>query len=451
MSAPPSFAEIAAALDLRTLPLSIVSDSHLHELELERLFVRAWMFVGHESEVPRPGDYATRSIGQDQFVFARGEDGVVRVFFNACRHRGAQICRAERGNTTHFRCPYHGWTYKNSGELVGAPASRAAYPDLDRSAWGLVEAAYVDSVCGLVFACLDPDAPSLDEYLGDMRWYLEMLFGLSGDGIEVVGGPQRWVIPANWKSAAENFAGDDYHIMYLHKSIEKLGGDAPDYRKVLRGVHVQAGNGHAISLSTDLGRDTGRSLFWGFPNEITERFGTGVADGDQVELARRCRLAVGNVFPNLSFLISPLTPDPNRIPFTPVMTIRVWQPLGPAELEAWVWFVSWRGAPPEFARRSHLAGIGTFSAGGIFEQDDSEPWQAIARNSRGAYARATGVKLNYAMGAAEISPIPMSEWAGPGVAYATRLEDGAQRSFYRRWLQFLGDEGYPAHQPAGSQ
>src|SRR5690606_27107917 len=129
-----------------------------------------------------------------------------------CRHRGALVCRADRGNASHFRCPYHGWTYKNTGEMAGAPFFKPAYGgSLEREHWGLHQAPRVESFHGFVFASLDPDAPSLDEYLGPMRWYLDAIWGPARDGWEVIGDPQRFLVPADWKAAADNFSGDDYH------------------------------------------------------------------------------------------------------------------------------------------------------------------------------------------------------------------------------------------------
>jgi len=92
------------------IPASVYSDPELFELEKERVFARAWVFMAHESEIPQPGDYVVRRIVDDSFIVARDEKGAVRVLFNMCLHRGMQVCRSERGNTSHFRCPYHAWT-----------------------------------------------------------------------------------------------------------------------------------------------------------------------------------------------------------------------------------------------------------------------------------------------------------------------------------------------------
>lgn len=102
------------------VPVELYNDPEVHEAELNRIFTRVWVYVGHESEVPDKGDYCLRYIGEDRFIFVRDENGELRVIFDSCRHRGAQVCRADKGNASHFRCPYHGWTYKNTGRLLNS-------------------------------------------------------------------------------------------------------------------------------------------------------------------------------------------------------------------------------------------------------------------------------------------------------------------------------------------
>jgi phenylpropionate dioxygenase-like ring-hydroxylating dioxygenase large terminal subunit len=101
------------------LPATVFNDEDIYEAELWRIFAQEWIFIGHVSEIPEPGDYARRYIGTDPYIFVRDKDGEIQVLFDSCRHRGTKICRAETGNTSHFRCPYHGWTYKNDGTLQG--------------------------------------------------------------------------------------------------------------------------------------------------------------------------------------------------------------------------------------------------------------------------------------------------------------------------------------------
>ena len=97
---------------------SLYTDARVFEDELERIFYRGWVFIGHESEVPRPGDFLTRVIGRQPVILVRGKDGSFSVLLNRCAHRGSTVCTVEQGNAKVFTCPYHGWTYDLAGSLL---------------------------------------------------------------------------------------------------------------------------------------------------------------------------------------------------------------------------------------------------------------------------------------------------------------------------------------------
>src|SRR5438309_1467358 len=118
-----------------------VSDE-IYRQELERIFARAWLFIGHESQIPKPGDYLSSSMGEESVILCRDRAGRLRVFLNSCRHRGMKVCRYDERNTVEFQCPYHGWSYGTDGALVGVPFAKDAYgAQLDRSQSGLIEVA----------------------------------------------------------------------------------------------------------------------------------------------------------------------------------------------------------------------------------------------------------------------------------------------------------------------
>ena len=107
--------------------------------EQEKLFARAWLFVGHESQIEKPGDYFTSRMGGESVILCRDKVNMVHVFLNTCRHRGMKVCRYDEGNAAVFTCPYHFWSFATDGRLVGVPQHRELYPDLDRSQWSLIE------------------------------------------------------------------------------------------------------------------------------------------------------------------------------------------------------------------------------------------------------------------------------------------------------------------------
>src|SRR5437764_1651947 len=136
----------------------IYSDEAIYQQEMERIFARCWLFLGHESQIPRSGDYLTTYMGEDPVILWRDPGGQPRAFLNTCRHRGNRLCLYERGNASSFTCGYHGWTYNAEGKLTGVPYHAEAYlDDLDRARWGLIEPPKLTSYGGMFFSCWDRD------------------------------------------------------------------------------------------------------------------------------------------------------------------------------------------------------------------------------------------------------------------------------------------------------
>jgi benzoate/toluate 1,2-dioxygenase alpha subunit len=115
----------------------IYRDPAVFALEMDRIFKRTWVFMAHESELAASGDYLTLRIGTEPVVLVRGEDDVLRVLVNRCMHRGAIVCERAAGNAKSFRCQYHGWTYRNDGQLVGVPYPERQSADV-RDRLGLI-------------------------------------------------------------------------------------------------------------------------------------------------------------------------------------------------------------------------------------------------------------------------------------------------------------------------
>ena len=161
--------EIDALVDAQNGRISpyIYTDPDLYELELERVFGRTWLFLCHESQIPKAGDFFNTYMGEDPIIVARQKDGSIKAFLNQCRHRSMRVSFADCGNTRAFTCPYHGWSYGVDGSLKDIPLEDRAFPQgACKEKWGLVEVNRVESYKGLIFACWDETTPDLIEYMG---------------------------------------------------------------------------------------------------------------------------------------------------------------------------------------------------------------------------------------------------------------------------------------------
>ena len=282
----------------------IFVDPVISQLELERIFTRSWLYVAHESEIPDPGDFVTRVMGGDPVIAWRGQDREVRVFLNVCRHRGRRLCGEDAGKAASLRCPYHGWTYGNRGELITVPFFENYNGRLDKGSLGLYLAPRVDTVHGLIFANWDSGAESLSDYLGEMKWALDVLFGRT-EGMEVMGPPMRWVVDGNWKVAAGNFAGDPVHVSITHGFATALelgfrtaGGLGDRTKGERRSYRLTTERGHAVSLA---GSSEGSHL--SLPQELWPEMELRLTS-EQLDMMKALVAVVGNVFPNMSILNS---------------------------------------------------------------------------------------------------------------------------------------------------
>src|SRR5438876_1173643 len=200
---------------------SVYTDAEVFAAELERIFERTWVYAGHESELPAAGDYKTILVGTQPVILSRHEDGKVHALYNRCRHRGAVVCRQERGHSNFFRCRYHNWVYANNGDLIGMSQSTGYPDDFDRSDYGLVPVSRMANYRGLIFISLSEVGPTFDEYLAPARKYVDAWLGRSPvEQIEVLLPPHRYEYPGNWKLQAEN-GYDGYHGNYVHLSWQR--------------------------------------------------------------------------------------------------------------------------------------------------------------------------------------------------------------------------------------
>jgi phenylpropionate dioxygenase-like ring-hydroxylating dioxygenase large terminal subunit len=404
-------------------------DPEIFELEQERLFRKTWMFLAHESELPGKGDYVTRNLAGEPVVVVRGDDGVVRAFLNSCRHRGMRLCRADNGHMSTIRCPYHGWTYSKNGKLLSVFA-----PDLYDAAHlrketlGLISVARLESYKGLVFGSWNEQVPKLEDYLGNMRFYLDLFVGRTDGGTEVVGIPQVWEVSTNWKFPTDNFTGDNFHLYSTHGSAVELGMLPPDPMSLSFGHLIRAEGGHVLHVVP--GPPEPAFEYFGLPRELIPHLQRNLS-ATQLALAKRHAFSVGTVFPNLSFMQVLIQGD-RESPPSPFLSFRFWEPIGPTKTRVWSYLFIDKEASPEYRQASHETYVRTFGPSGIYEQDDLENWEECTRVNMGKVAQRYG--LHHGMG---VHLDPDKSFLGPGDAWAGSYGERTQLAFYGEWQRWL--------------
>jgi phenylpropionate dioxygenase-like ring-hydroxylating dioxygenase large terminal subunit len=412
----------------------VFADPAVYEAELDRVFGRCWLYVGHTSEVPRPGDYVTRSLGDDPVIFCRDQGGALHVFLNACAHRGTQLCRADAGNLPAYTCAYHGWTFGNDGRLIAAAEDLSAYEGfVDARDFALVEAR-VGSYHGLVFATFDRDAPPLEEYLGDARWYLDLFFGRTPGGIEVLAPPTRWMADKNWKLGPINFGADGPHAIQVHGPITRRAVGLPTALLVeltQAAPTICMGNGH-IGVMLMAGESLGMPEFIALPPELREEYRRTLGE-PRAGMLGRMVTAVFTVFPNLSWVYSMISFDPDQLPTT-FFCLRTWNPRSPSRTEVHSWCLADREASDDYKARSLRAGIATFTPAGMFDQDDAEVWASMSRAAQGRIGRTQRSSFER-IGAARRRPT--TDFPGPGRAYHGAYSEISEFDLLVRWQELM--------------
>lgn len=199
---------------------AVYCDPELFDLERKFIFERTWNFLAHDSQIRKPHDFVAAYIGRVPVLVTRDGRGEVRAFLNACRHKGALLTRTESGNCKYLVCPYHGWAYDSSGQNVNVKNRKegryaAAF---DADGHDLVALPRVASYKGLVFGSLSPDVPPLEEFLGEMRLFIDLAMDQGAHGMEFVPGRIAYTFDANWKAQMDN-GNDAYHLTSTHKSF----------------------------------------------------------------------------------------------------------------------------------------------------------------------------------------------------------------------------------------
>jgi phenylpropionate dioxygenase-like ring-hydroxylating dioxygenase large terminal subunit len=407
-------------LDKREVSMRVLNDPQIHRLELQRIFAKGWVGLAHVSEIPNAGDFVLRHIGEDAVIVTRGQDGSVSTLLNVCAHRGMEVCWADEGNQAQFKCPYHGWVFDGTGKLLGAPFEQEMYGDWDKSLYGL-RTARTEVRSGVVFASFDQSDATLDEWLGDIGWYVDEC---NLDDMEVLGSPWRTMAHSNWKSTMDQFAGDGYHTLGVHRAIFELGLLPVDVNKAdlkLIGidiVHVSTPEGHGVFCFNPQNNSQNH-----IEHELSEADPYGI-EGRAFSIEVFPQTVVGG---RSEFTL----PDGTKVRIGGLTTIN---PKGQGAYEWRMLDLIDKSAPPEIKKmmqrmnRAQIALIGT---------DDFEQAPSMQRSARGVVGQEQPLRYNALLG--EVKP---KSWPGPGTIHAGVGKDDSQWRFWQRWYDLMtADEG----------
>lgn len=440
-------------METREVSLSTLYDAELYGIEMERIFRNNWLLVGHETEIPESGDFVVRDMAEDEVIVTRDRQGEIHVNLNVCPHRGMHVCTAESGNAQVHQCIYHGWAFRPNGSFIGAPIDKEKmhgeiYP---KEKLGLKKAK-VTLYHGLIFANWNHDAAPLEEQLGELKFYYDMMFGKTDGGMEVLGPVQRLTVHANWKTAGEQAACDGFHVLTLHRSqieIGNFGGDgdsADDSAPAMYGINV-TDNGNAlrcISASSTFRTLLGSDEFDDLSEEqrlkklpppgiLTEQHYKEMKarlSPEQLHVAAVAPPQVGGMFPNLNllFVYAPL-PDGT---LGSGYLIHAINPKGPDKFQWVTWFLCEKGTPEAVKKVVRQVAVQTGGTSGLIEQDDTDTWPHMTMAAKGAMGRTETMK--YQAIAGENRP---EGWPDKGKVYAGFSKDDAQWSWWQQYHKLM--------------
>ncbi len=442
-------------LETHEVKMRALSDPLLYELEMERIFAKTWILLGHETEIPNKGDFVTRDLGSDSVIVTRDREGEIHVSLNVCPHRGMKISTLDAGNTNVHQCIYHGWAFKPNGDFIGSPIEKECMHGkmMSKEELGLKKAR-VGLYGGLIFATWSIDGPSLEEFFGDAKYYFDTLFLRTAGGLELLGPPQRFRLRANWKSACEQSAADGFHTLTLHRWLAEIGpyakkpdaeGKGGDLSPEMYGSEVWTDHGHAmrcIELDRKIQRITGKDpSLMSDKEKLTALPPPGITkemlpemferyDEGQLKLMAWRPPQVGGFFPNGLFTFIYL-PQPDGT-VVGAMALHSYVPKGPDKLEFVNYIFAEKDTPPALKARMLRLSIQMLGTSGLVEQDDSDTWPHQTNAAKGAMGK--DITLKYQALFEQGAP---AGWPGPGHVGDGFTKDDTQWAWWKYWYELM--------------
>ena len=269
---------IAGQPERHSLAQAFYTDPDVFRRDVERLFMRHWLCVGHAGSLPSRGDFLVVEIGAESVIVVRGEDRELRALVNVCRHRGSRICAARAGSAKSFACPYHGWTYGLDGSLLAARHMPATFALSSRG----LKRIHLRVIAGLILVSFAEEPPGLAK----VEETLTSSYGPYGWAEARVAHRELYSIDANWKLAVENYL-ECYHCAPAHPEYSRLHVlEQPESR-------IEALNGRLRERTAALGLEfpehdhwtpsaAGEEAVYGFRYALYDGVATGSRDGKPV-------------------------------------------------------------------------------------------------------------------------------------------------------------------------
>jgi benzoate/toluate 1,2-dioxygenase alpha subunit len=335
---------IARLIEPGRVHRDVYTDPDIFELEMERIFGSAWLYVGHASQVPHPGDYITTELGRQPVIMVRHRDGKLHVLLNRCTHRGAKVVNERRGNAARLTCCYHGWSFDTDGRLAAVPVPEGCAADFDKQNFGLAHAPRAGEYRGFVFASLSAKCASFEDHIGPMKGNIDDLVDRAPDGeLALDAGMHRYVYAGNWKLQVENVL-DSYHVPFGHAStVNKQGVQFARREGDQKGAAVIetekketaaswkdrksyiAGNGHGWTSNTALDEGKRSSPAYDEYKQVLAQ----KAGAERARAILRPRLHNSLIYPNMSIMglnihmrvIKPIAVDRTEVTIYPIRLV----------------------------------------------------------------------------------------------------------------------------------
>jgi phenylpropionate dioxygenase-like ring-hydroxylating dioxygenase large terminal subunit len=411
---------------------NVYIEPQIFTLEMARIFARAWLYVGHVSQVANAGDFFTTELAGRPVVMVRHSDGNVHVLFNRCGHRGAKVVAERSGHTSAFVCCYHAWTYATDGALQWAPIHdglRAGDFDLNDPAFSMARVSRVTIYRGFVFASLAPEGVDFHESMaGVLACIDDMVERAPDDELEIAGGCHRLVQNSNWKLYLEN-THDGLHPLSVHRSsidasraqAKACGGAPPFALKVIMGNNQSHEQMDALEIAAF---DWGHSYMAGFrdPRGEDEVFRSYVAALSERKGAERAAAILAINRHNAVFY-------PNATVQPGFLQMRVIFPLAVDRTRIEMWSFRLKGAPEALFERTVTYANTVHSPSSLIRPDDVEAYHRVQLGL--AADGSPWVSQHRDFGRDRVSNDRRS---------ASALSDLSLRNQYRAWLRYMAPE-----------